>query len=484
MKSPAKDTLLLKLPSIEHNSLLSTLQIFTTRHQSHHRPIALVTSGGTAADLEVNAVRFLDNFSTGLRGAISVEEFLKRGYAVIHLWRKGSAAPYTRVLNRLLSSSGKHEAGLDFETISRLFEGQEVRDDINCDDSGRCTNQDPWLTSPPSSKSSLVKNEIHDDRLNEISGEAKLSKHILNSTILKTKLRERMHVVQKGLLLTLPFRTVGEYLVKLQLCAQAIRDCQSLGLIYSAAAVSDFYIPAELKSEHKIQSRDYGGVGAENSDGDGKETDGDKGEEESSIQVRKSGEGITIHLSPVPKCISFLREEWAPDAFCVTFKLETDKTILYEKAKMAIDKYGVHIVIGNLLSTRHEKVCVLQRKDDENSNDSNDLPVVVISKESHTKLDSDELEDQIISFIVEKHFSYIANHCPTSKSEDNLPTTVLMASAEAAACHNLYLREKKKKLQKELYWKKVQDMTLQLIGHAAGMYLTYIFSTFMQKRLR
>lgn len=52
-----------------------------------------------------------------------MEEFLKRGYAVIHLWRKGSAAPYTRVLNGLLSPNGAGQ--LDFEGLGRLFEGQE-----------------------------------------------------------------------------------------------------------------------------------------------------------------------------------------------------------------------------------------------------------------------------------------------------------------------------------------------------------------------
>jgi len=80
----------------ELSQLQPLLDAFTTRHQSHHRPIVLVTSGGTATDLEVNSVRFLDNFSTGLRGAVSAEQFLRRGYAVIHLWREGSAAPYTR----------------------------------------------------------------------------------------------------------------------------------------------------------------------------------------------------------------------------------------------------------------------------------------------------------------------------------------------------------------------------------------------------
>lgn len=36
-------------------------------------PIVLVTSGGTAVPLERQTVRFLDNFSTGSRGALSAE---------------------------------------------------------------------------------------------------------------------------------------------------------------------------------------------------------------------------------------------------------------------------------------------------------------------------------------------------------------------------------------------------------------------------
>jgi len=61
------------MPSEDRRSLDLELQSFVIRHASHHRPIALVSSGGTAADLEVNSVRCLDNFSTGKRGAISVE---------------------------------------------------------------------------------------------------------------------------------------------------------------------------------------------------------------------------------------------------------------------------------------------------------------------------------------------------------------------------------------------------------------------------
>lgn len=36
-------------------------------------PIACITSGGTKAPLELNVVRFIDNFSRGDRGALSAE---------------------------------------------------------------------------------------------------------------------------------------------------------------------------------------------------------------------------------------------------------------------------------------------------------------------------------------------------------------------------------------------------------------------------
>ena len=47
-------------------------------------------------------MQFLDNFSTGTRGAVAVEEFARRGYAVVHLRRTGSMCPHKRVLGREL----------------------------------------------------------------------------------------------------------------------------------------------------------------------------------------------------------------------------------------------------------------------------------------------------------------------------------------------------------------------------------------------
>lgn len=49
------------------------LQQFLERHRVVGRCVAVVTAGGTTVPLERNTVRFLDNFSTGARGAASAE---------------------------------------------------------------------------------------------------------------------------------------------------------------------------------------------------------------------------------------------------------------------------------------------------------------------------------------------------------------------------------------------------------------------------
>ena len=51
------------------------LQNFVSSHQT--KPVVLITSGGTAVPLERRCVRFIDNFSSGSRGALSVESFLQ-----------------------------------------------------------------------------------------------------------------------------------------------------------------------------------------------------------------------------------------------------------------------------------------------------------------------------------------------------------------------------------------------------------------------
>lgn len=70
---------------------------FAERHASAGRRVVLITSGGTKVPLESRTVRFLDNFSSGRRGASSAEYFLDSGYAVIFLHRHHSLFPYTRL---------------------------------------------------------------------------------------------------------------------------------------------------------------------------------------------------------------------------------------------------------------------------------------------------------------------------------------------------------------------------------------------------
>ena len=71
---------------------------FLSTQQVVSRRVVLVTSGGTTIPLERNTVRFIDNFSTGNRGAASTEYFLAKGYAVVFLHRKApaSAMPFLR----------------------------------------------------------------------------------------------------------------------------------------------------------------------------------------------------------------------------------------------------------------------------------------------------------------------------------------------------------------------------------------------------
>ncbi len=90
---------------------------FAEHHGSAGYRVVLITSGGTKVPLESRTVRFLDNFSSGRRGASSAEYFLDSGYAVIFLHRHRSLYPYTRLytgvnlLDSLQLETGKEDAG-------------------------------------------------------------------------------------------------------------------------------------------------------------------------------------------------------------------------------------------------------------------------------------------------------------------------------------------------------------------------------------
>ncbi|KAL7563292.1 hypothetical protein ACA910_016652 [Epithemia clementina (nom. ined.)] len=430
----------------EKEAIVLDLEAFVAQHGSMHRPIALVSSGGTAADLERRSVRCLENFSTGLRGAVSVEGFLQRGYAVIHLWRQGSAAPFARVLSQQLGLAPN--SALDTTALTRLFAtkgaaGHDEEDDVDGEDESMrhvLRNDDPWLTKSDFDGRGRDTLKV-DEPYSSFGDSVRLSRATRHSAQIQKVLREYKTVTRENRLLTISFRTVEEYLAKLQLCAEAIHPCQSLALTYLAAAVSDFYIPLAERAEHKIQSS----------------------------EISSSDNGLTLHLKPVPKTIGLLRTKWAPSAFCVSFKLETDYTLLRQKAERAVEAYGVHLVIGNLLETRNEKVWILtpecQRHKKPES--ANTWQFEELSKTSPT----DELEDLILDKVVEAHFEYISWTIPSDGVE---------AAREAQEA----LKQKKRQVQNQLYWKRVNAIGTEVAGYLLSGLLSWAVAVAIQRLRR
>jgi phosphopantothenate-cysteine ligase len=404
-----------------------TLDEFVAQHAVHHRPLAVVTSGGTVADLELNSVRCLDNFSTGLRGAIAVEEFLKRGYAVVHLQRTGSAAPYARVLSQYLGLSAANQS-LSVESLGKLF---AIRGENEDEDLVRSVlHGDPWLSEPADEVTSNGHKRQQPDELS-------LHRGIIFSSHIHRMLRERSSALSEGRLLTINFRSVEDYLGKLELCATTLRDCNSLALFFLAAAVSDFYIPYEERSEHKLQSAD----GA-----------------------------LVLRLSPVPKRMGSIRQEWAPHSFVVSLKLETDQTLLRQKAERAVAKYGCHMVIGNLLHTRHEIVNVLKPPDFTHvTNNTQDWSFEEISRPASGHVDT--LESAIVDSVVQAHFEYISWNYQREKG-----VNIARRSQEL-------LQEKKRQGQRDAFWKRVKGIGLEVAGGIVAVAISYSINAALQRRL-
>ena len=466
-----------ELDSKIKNELENSLREFTIRHTSKHCPIALVTSGGTTADLEINSVRTIDNFSTGLRGSISVEELLKRGYAVIHLQRIGSASPYARILSQILSQGANH--GLSLSSFNRLFASNDILEEDDddqlvqtvLDNEEQQGSSDPWMTDPSTSSSQQQRGTVVRNRSNKKIDESTVMLHrrIINSSKLKFAIQERNKVLQDGRLLTITFKSVEEYLCKLQLCSQSLNDCQSMAILYLAAAVSDFYIPHKFKSKHKIQSKDY-----TNEEKDGNNDGGDS-------STTNDGT-FTLKLYPVPKIMGLLKTKWCPNAYICSFKLETDKSILRMKSERAIIKYGCDCVVGNLLQTRYNEVWILSKPSSTDMRDDNnkeiippiqDWPLHGVTKPKNSSSDNDVLESMLIDYIVEKHFEYISN-----KLYDNNESgfDIMLKSHEE-------IQRKKSELEKELYWKNIKEIALEYGGIILGGILSYVISSTLRRKM-
>ncbi|ESW08195.1 hypothetical protein PHAVU_009G026700 [Phaseolus vulgaris] len=266
------------------------------------RRIVCVTSGGTTAPLEQRCVRYVDNFSSGHRGATSTEYFLKAGYAVIFLCRKGSFQPFCRSLP-----------------------------------------DDPLLECfKPIDESNIQVCEAY-------------------SEAVKRAVVDHHTAVTGGLLLKLHFNTIFEYLQMLQIIAVSMRCIGPRAMFYLAAAASDYYVPWKEMVEHKIQSGSH---------------------------------LLDVKLVNVPKMLSVLRKDWAPLAFCISFKLETDANILLKKAGAALEKYKMDAVVANELSSRKEQVVVVTSAE----------KVLVMRNKSDA---DNDVENPLIKLLSDKHGTYI-----------------------------------------------------------------------------
>lgn len=283
--------------------------------ESKNCPVAVVTSGGTLVPLEKNMVRFIDNFSSGERGAISAESFLRRGYNVIFLHRTGSVSPFTSSFRKQISA----------------------RIDTNLLDNCSCCRD----------------------------GEIRINSK--NETEMKRDIDDFKKF--KNNLLVISFETVDDYLKLLEDIAILVRKHGRNVLFYLAAAVSDFYIPQAKMNEHKIQS---------------------------------SGGGLTVELDPVPKRLAVLRRTWAPDAYVVSFKLETDPQLVLPKAWGAIEKYGVHAVVANQLQTRRQLVRIVSQDESSGSMQVEEVHWAT----TNTTSTGDSLEDRIVTALILRHSQY------------------------------------------------------------------------------
>ncbi|XP_026330303.1 phosphopantothenate--cysteine ligase [Hyposmocoma kahamanoa] len=168
-----------------------------------------------------------------------------------------------------------------------------------------------------------------------------------------------------GAILYVSFTTVSEYLWLLRAACECLANLGARACLYLAAAVSDFYIPKDRVPTHKIQSG--------------------------------SGAPPVIQLQLVPKMLAPLCNLWVPEAYVVSFKLETDEALLIPKARGALEKYKHKMVVANSLQTRHHRVVLVT---------PDEIQEIVLTREDvHAGVD---IESGIVCEIVRRHLEHMA----------------------------------------------------------------------------
>ena len=291
------------------------------------RPVVCVTSGGTTVPLEKHCVRFIDNFSGGTRGALSAEEFLDAGYAVVFLTRRHSIQPFTKGL----------PSGEIVDCLTQILRadpgassGLGVVGDGGGEEDGLFKAGEATTTAANGSATAAAATAATNNNATTCeTPRAITASSSRSAALVATALSKARAAAVAGTLLRIAFETLFEYLVYLRAIAETLSPFGSRAAFYLAAAVSDFYVPLSCMAEHKIQSSEVG------------------------------ARGLTLQLAKTPKMLGALRSRWAPAAFVVGFKLETEESILVSKAAKSIASYGLHAVVANILETRKERVLIV-----------------------------------------------------------------------------------------------------------------------------
>lgn len=173
------------------------------------------------------------------------------------------------------------------------------------------------------------------------------------------------HAFKEEKLLMVPFTTLPEYLHLLRNTSEILSTIDKQALLYLAAAVSDFYVPSSQMVTHKIQSVNG---------------------------------PLHLQLELVPKVLQPLVVNWVPNAFVVSFKLETDESLLIPKSKAALERYGHSVVVANELHSRKYKVVIVEK--------TSEMDIVLSEDELKAGV---EIEEKIVNFLTAYHSKHINN---------------------------------------------------------------------------
>ncbi|CAI5497502.1 unnamed protein product [Closterium sp. Naga37s-1] len=368
--------------------------------------VVCVTSGGTTLPLKRRCVHFIDSFTPPLlssflpsphlpcskhRSSLGAPHwhFLAQGYSVIFLHRRGSMRPFCRGLpeSPLLTCLRATPAADTPRGEGEGSAAQCVQQEGQGEGSGRGEEGVSGEQGGSGEKSASAAQSSGSG-----SGRMYLEAIPPYTDAVHRAVLMFNQAQEGGRLLLLPFTTLFQYLQLLRLVAEALNPIGPRGMVYLAAAVSDFFVPWPSMVEHKIQS----GAGP-----------------------------LDIHLARVPKMIPLLRSLWCPSALLVSFKLgmssstlhrkephflspnpspfspppagdgqqhsaqqggqhltppaplsppqsppppcqlETDSSILLSKARSALQKNQVHAVVANELLTRGSKVVLVTEEGEE-----------------------------------------------------------------------------------------------------------------------